>query len=74
MLRDELKEITMRAMDQKEYDDVVKLMKHAANSGRCTIEVLDISYTVITKLDSEGIFVDGGMYSDEGTKYILSWM
>lgn len=73
MLRDELKEITMKAMDQKEYDQVVKLMKHAANSGRYYARVSNVSQCVIEKLECEGISLSGVTLSDEGTLCILSW-
>lgn len=74
MLRDELKEMTMKAMDQKEYNGIVERMKHAAKSGRDSIRITNVSQCVIRKLESEGILVSGVALLDKGTLYILSWM
>ena len=74
MLCNELKEITMKAIDQKEYDEIVEKMKVAAKLGKCNIRITNVSQCVIRKLESEGILVSGVALLDKGTLYILSWM
>lgn len=74
MLRDELEEITMKARNQKEYDEIIERMKHAAKSGRDSIRITNVSQCVIRKLESEGILVSGVALLDKGALYILSWM
>lgn len=74
MLRDELKEITIKAMDQKEYDEVVEKMKVAAKSGKVQIHVARISDCVIEKLTNEGIFISEMLSLGYDKLYLLSWM
>lgn len=74
MLRDELKEMTIKTMDQKEYNEVVEKMKVAAKSGKGQIHVARISDCVIEKLTNEGIFISEMLSLGYDKLYLLSWM
>lgn len=74
MLRDELKEMTMKAVDQKEYDEIVGKMKVASKSGKGNIHVAHISDCIIEKLTNEGIFISGMLSLGCDKSYLLSWM
>lgn len=74
MLRDELKEMTLQAMDQKEYNDIVEKMKDAAKLGLNYIEVSNINGCVIRKLRSEGILICDISTKDKECLYHLSWI
>lgn len=74
MLRDELKEMTMKAIDQKEYDEIIEKMKVAAKSGKGQIHVARISDCIIEKLTNEGIFISGMLSLGYDKLYLLSWI
>lgn len=74
MLRDELKEITMKAIDQKEYDEIIKEMKVAAKSGKGQIRMANISDCIIEKLTNEGIFISEMLSLGYNKLYLLSWV
>ncbi|WP_312286893.1 hypothetical protein [Terrisporobacter sp.] len=73
MLRDELEKITLQAMTQTEYNEIVEKMKNAAMLGRDFIYVENISEDIFKKLTTEGIFIRESMMLN-AYKYILSWM
>lgn len=60
MLRDELKEMTFNYMEgnkdfKEEYDNIVIMLKNAAESGETYCRIKDISSCVLKKLHNEGI-------------------
>lgn len=74
MLRDELEEITMKARNQKEYDEIIEKMKDVARLGEGYIYISDISDCVLEKIKNEGILIRQMMLLGIGLTYVLSWI
>ena len=78
MLRSELTELTLKAIDKNielkmEYDNLVQMLKHEAAKGNCSLRVNNVNACVLKKLHNDGIR-SKTIRDENNTVYELTWM
>lgn len=72
MLREVLRDLSSK-YDNKEYDEVVKLMEEHAKNGEYRINVNNLRDSTLDRLEREGIEIREMGFSKTNTMYELVW-